>query len=320
MNFKDTNTKIFACSASRVLAKEIANRLGLPVGRSETKIFSDGEVCVSLDESVRGSDCFIIQSICCPVNNNLMELLIMMDAMKRASAASVTVVAPYFGYARQDCKTKARDPISAKLVADLLTIAGASRILTMDLHAPQIQGFFDIPVDNLLGESLLATVIREFTEDLSEYVVVPPDFGSIKRARCFAKRLGCSIAVIDKNRVEANVSEVMNIIGDVKNKKVILIDDMIDTGGTLCNAAEAVVSRGGAVKVLACATHAVFSGSAIQRINKSCISKLIILDTIPFDKKAALGKEFDIVSTAKVFSEAIKRIKEDRSVSTIFSI
>lgn len=252
MNFHGKDIKIFTGSSNKDVAQGIAGCLGLPLGKSDCSTFSDGEISVSLHESVRGSECFIVQSTCDPVNNNIMELLIMIDAMKRASAARITAVMPYFGYARQDRKAKARDPISAKLVADLITTAGADRVLTMDLHAAQIQGFFNIPVDHLLGAPMLAAHMRErINGSNDEFIVVSPDLGSVTRARNFATKIGCPIAIIDKRRQRANVSEVMNIIGEVEGKKVILVDDMIDTAGTLCNAAEAIIEKGGATGVYA---------------------------------------------------------------------
>ena len=255
MNFHGKDIKIFAGSSNVTVAQGIADGLGLPLGKSECKTFSDGEIAVSLNESVRGSECFIVQSTCDPVNNNLMELLIMIDAMKRASAGRITAVIPYFGYARQDRKSKSRDPITAKLVADLITAAGADRVLTMDLHAAQIQGFFNIPLDHLVGMPILA---REFVKkEIEDLVVVSPDLGSVTRARNFANYLDAPIAIIDKRRPKANVSEIMNIIGDINGKNVVIIDDIIDTAGTLCNAANAIVEKGGAVEVYACATHAV---------------------------------------------------------------
>lgn len=317
MNFHGKDIKIFTCNSNIAVAQQIATCLGIPVGKSEVTHFSDGEIAVSLHESVRGSECFIVQSTCAPVNDNIMELLIMIDAMKRASAARITAVIPYFGYARQDRKAKARDPISAKLVADLITSAGADRVLTMDLHAAQIQGFFNIPVDHLIGQPILANHFKKMMgEDPNEYVVVSPDFGSVTRARNFATRLGCSIAIIDKRRPKANVCEVMNIIGDVEGKKVILVDDMIDTAGTLCNAAKAVVEMGGATEVYAGATHAVLSGPAIDRISNSVIKELILLDTIPVPKEKLLNK-CTILPVAPVFAEAIERIYEDKPVSSI---
>ena len=289
--------------------------LGIPVGKSEVTSFSDGEIAVSLHESVRGSECFIVQSTCAPVNDNIMELLIMIDAMKRASAARITAVIPYFGYARQDRKAKARDPISAKLVADLITSAGADRVLTMDLHAAQIQGFFNIPVDHLVGAPILANYFKKkIGDNPDDYVVVSPDLGSVTRARNFATRLGCTIAIIDKRRPKANVCEVMSIIGDVKDKKVILVDDMIDTAGTLCNAAQACIERGGATEVYAGATHAVLSGPAIERIRNSVLKEVVLLDTIAVPEDKYLDK-FTTLTIAPVFAEAIERIYEDKPLS-----
>lgn len=317
MNFHGKDIKIFSCNSNKQVAQQIATGLGLPLGKADVTTFSDGEISVSLHESVRGSDVFIVQSTCAPVNSNLMEMLIMIDAAKRASAARITAVIPYMGYARQDRKAKARDPISAKLVADLITTAGADRVLTMDLHAAQIQGFFDIPVDHLLGVPLL---VPHFVEKLAEVhddvVIVSPDFGSVNRARNFAQRFDAPIAIIDKRRQRANVCEVMNIIGDVKDKTVVLVDDMIDTAGTLCNAARAVIEIGGAREVYACATHGVLSGPAFERIAASPIKEVVLLDTIPQDT-ARLDK-LVMLPVAPVFSEAIERIYEDKPVSTLF--
>lgn len=319
MNFHGKDIKIFTANSNPDVAREIAECLGLPLGKSDVSTFSDGEISVSLHESVRGSDCFIVQSTCYPVNNHIMELLIMIDAMKRASAARITAVIPYFGYARQDRKAKARDSISAKLVADLITTAGADRVLTMDLHAPQIQGFFNIPVDHLVGAPLLASFLKEKIGNQTEdYAVVSPDLGSVTRARNFAARLGCPLAIIDKRRQKANVSEVMNIIGDVKGKKIFLVDDMIDTAGTLCNAATAILEKGGATEVYACATHAVLSGPAIERIEKSPIKELILLNTVPIPEERRLDR-FTILSIAPLFAEAIERIYADRPVSPMFT-
>lgn len=318
MNFHGKDIKIFTANSNREVAKQIAECLGVNMGKSDVSTFSDGEITVSLHESVRGSDCFIVQSTCNPVNNNIMELLIMIDAMKRASAARITAVIPYFGYARQDRKAKARDPISAKLVADLITVAGADRVLTMDLHAPQIQGFFNIPVDHLLGAPLLSSYFKKkIGEDSEEYVVVSPDLGSVTRARNFATRINCPLAIIDKRRQRANVSEVMSIIGDVRGKKVILVDDMIDTAGTLCNGAQAIIEKGGATEVYACATHAVLSGPAIDRIRNSPIKEVVLLDTIPFTEDRMLDN-FTVLPVAPVFAEAIERIYEDKPVSPMF--
>ena len=319
MNIHGKDIKIFAANSTVRVSEQIAECLGLPSGKSEVSTFSDGEITVSLFESVRGSDCFIIQSTCAPVNNNIMEMLIMIDAMKRASAARITAVIPYFGYARQDRKAKARDPISAKLVADLITTAGADRVLTMDLHVPQIQGFFNIPVDHLLGAPVLSNYLKDrIGDNVDEYVAVSPDLGSVTRARTFATRLGCPLAIVDKRRQRANVSEVMNIIGDVRGKKVILIDDMVDTAGTLCNSAQALIDKGGATEVIACATHGVLSGPAIERLQNSCIKELILLDTIPLPPEKAIPK-ITLLPVAPLFAEAIERIYEDKPVSTMYT-
>ena len=318
MNFHGKDIKIFSANSNRQLARQIAEALGLPLGKSEVTTFSDGEISVSINESVRGSDVFVVQSTCEPVNVHLMELLIMIDAFKRASAARITAVIPYMGYARQDRKAKARDPISAKLVADLITTAGADRVLTMDLHAPQIQGFFNIPVDHLVGAPILANYFRDLIgSKKEEYVVVSPDLGSVTRARNFAARLDCPLAIVDKRRQRANVCEVMNIIGDVRDKNVILVDDMIDTAGTLCNAAAAIVEKGGAKKVIAAATHAVLSGPAIDRLRESVIENVVLLDTIALPEEKRLDK-FTTLTVAPVFSEAIERIYEDKPVSIMF--
>lgn len=319
MNFHGKDIKIFTANSNPSVAYQISDCLGLSLGKSDVNTFSDGEIGVSLHESVRGSDCFIVQSTCNPVNSNLMELLIMIDAMKRASAGRITAVIPYFGYARQDRKAKARDPISAKLVADLITTAGADRVLTMDLHAPQIQGFFNIPVDHMLGAPLLASFLRKKIDNhVDDYVVVSPDLGSVTRARSFATKLGCPLAIIDKRRQKANVSEVMNIIGNVKGKKIILVDDMIDTAGTLCNAAEALIEKGGATDIFACATHAVLSGPAIERIEKSPIKEIVLLNTVPIEEEKMLDK-FVVLSVAPLFAEAIERIYWDKSISPMFT-
>ncbi|MBR3952839.1 MAG: ribose-phosphate pyrophosphokinase [Oscillospiraceae bacterium] len=320
MNVHGKDIKIFCGNAYPKAAEEIAKSLGLPVGKCTVGHFADGEVSVSLEESVRGSDVFIVQSTCNPVNDNLMELIIMIDAFKRASAGRITAVMPYFGYARQDRKAKARDPISAKVVANMLEAAGADRVLTMDLHASQIQGFFDIPVDHLMGAPILTPYFQPIVhhhED--EYVAVSPDHGSVNRVRKFAEKLDIPLAIIDKRRPKANVSEVMNIIGDVKGKKCIILDDMVDTAGTLCNAAKALIEVGGAKSVTACATHGPLSGPAIQRIKDSVLEELVLLDTIPVsdEKKAECGK-ITILPVAPVFAEAIERIYGDRPVSPLF--
>ena len=310
------DVKIFACNANPDLAEKIANALDLKVGKAEVGMFSDGEISVNIYETVRGSDVFIVQSTSNPVNDNLMELLIMIDAMKRASASRITAVMPYFGYARQDRKSKARDPISAKLVADLITAAGADRVLTMDLHAAQIQGFFNIPVDHLLGGTSLAQYYLDKFPNREDLVVVSPDLGSVTRARNFAAKLDVPIAIIDKRRPKPNVSEVMNIIGDIQDKKVILVDDMIDTAGTICHGAKALAERG-AKEVYACCTHGVLSGPAMERIAESPIRELVTLDTIaiPEDKKIDKVKT---LSVAPLFAEAIRRIYCDGSVSELF--
>ena len=320
MNVHGKDIKIFSGNAYPKAAEEIAKSLGLPVGKCTVGHFADGEVCVSLEESVRGSDVFIVQSTCNPVNDNLMELIIMIDAFKRASAGRITAVMPYYGYARQDRKAKARDPISAKVVANMLTAAGADRVLTMDLQASQIQGFFDIPVDHLMGAPILTPYFQPIVhhhED--EYVAVSPDHGSVNRVRKFAEKLDIPLAIIDKRRPKANVSEVMNIIGDVKGKKCIILDDLVDTAGTLCNAAKALIEVGGAKSVTACATHGPLSGPAIQRIKDSVLEELVLLDTIPVsnEKKEECGK-ITILPVAPVFAEAIERIYGDRPVSPLF--
>ena len=312
------NIQIFTANSNKELAHKIAEDLHLPISESIVQTFSDGEISVSLCESVRGRDVFVIQSTSYPVNDNLMELLIMIDALKRASAGRITAVIPYFGYARQDRKAKARDPISAKLVANLLTVAGADRILTMDLHAPQIQGFFDIPVDNLQGAPLLAKYFNQKFQNIAEdTVVVSPDLGSVTRSRAFAQRCNASLAVIDKRRARANVCEVCNIIGEVKGKRCILVDDMIDTAGTICNAAKALVEIGGAKEVYACATHAVLSGPAIERFEASPIKEVVLLDTIALPEDKKIGK-FTLLSTADIFAKAINCIYDDSPISTIF--
>lgn len=317
MIFHGKDIKIFSGNSNPSVAQGIAGCLGLPLGKSSCTKFSDGEISVSLHESVRGSECFVIQSTCTPVNDNLMEMLIMIDALKRASAASITAVMPYFGYARQDRKAKARDPISAKLCADLITAAGADRVLTMDLHANQIQGFFNIPVDHLFGAPMLANHMKKkIGKEPEGFVVVSPDLGSVTRSRNFAAKIGCPLAIIDKRRPKANVSEVMNIIGEIQGKKVILVDDMIDTAGTLCNAAQAVIDNG-ALEVYACATHAVLSGPATERIKNSVIKELILLDTVPVPEENMLDK-YTVLPVAPVFAEAIERIFADKPVSPMF--
>lgn len=311
-----TDIKVFTCNAHPKLAAEIAKNLGITLGKSEVSMFSDGEISVKIDEKVRGTDVYIIQPTSTPVNEHLMEMLIMIDAMRRASAGRVTAVIPYYGYARQDRKTRARDPISAKLVADLIEKAGADRVLTMDLHCSQIQGFFDIPVDHLVGMPLLTKHYLENFPHLENGIAVSPDLGSVVRARAFGSKLEIPLAIIDKRRPKANVSEVMNIIGEVQGKHVILIDDMIDTAGTICNAADALKARG-AAGVYACCTHGVLSGPAIERIEKSAIEQLVVLDTIQIPEHKQIDK-IQQISVAPIFADAIRRIHEDMSVSKLF--
>ena len=288
--------------------------MGKPLGRATVNKFSDGEISVNLWESVRGVDCYIVQSTCDPVNDNLMELLIMIDAMKRASAGRINAVIPYYGYARQDRKAKARDPITAKLVANLLMAAGADRVLTMDLHAAQIQGYFDIPVDHLVGMPILTKHFME--ENMDNVVVVSPDHGSVTRARNMAQPLNAPIAIVDKRRPEPNKSEIMNIIGDIEGKNCILVDDMIDTAGTITNAANALKEMG-AASVRACATHAVLSGPAIERIENSAIEELILLNTLPIPEEKKIEK-MKMLSVAPLFAEAMTRVFTNDSISKLF--
>ena len=310
--------KIFSGNSNRALAENICRELGTQLGNAEVGAFSDGENFVSIYETVRGSDVFVVQSTCSPVNDNLMELLIMIDAFKRASAGRITAVMPYFGYARQDRKAKPRDPISAKLVANMIVAAGADRVLTMDLHASQIQGFFDIPVDNLLGNPIFTQYFHQRYEGHEdETIVVSPDVGSVARARAFAQKLGMGLAIVDKRRQKANSSEVMNIIGDVRDKKVILFDDMVDTAGSICGAAQALVELGGATEVIACASHGVLSGPAIERIEKSALKEMVFLDTVPARPEVKCDK-IKYISVAHMFAEAIERIYEEVSVSKLF--
>lgn len=306
---------IFSGNANRDLAEGICNYLKLSLGQIKLSEFSDGEIFCQILENVRGKDVFIIQSTCPPVNFNLMELLIMIDAFKRASARRITAVIPYYGYARQDRKHKPRVPISAKLVADLISAARADRVLTMDLHAPQIQGFFDVPVDHLFAAPVFIDYILKM--NLSDLVLVSPDAGGVERARAFGKRLKASLAIIDKRREDANVSEVMNVIGDVKGKSAFIIDDMIDTAGTLVNSAEALI-KNGAKEVYASGSHAVFSGPAINRIQKSSLKKVLVTNTIPLSEEAKKSDKIIQLSVAKLLGEAIKRINEESSVSSLF--
>ena len=310
---------VFTGNSNPALANSICSELKRSVGSSSVSQFADGECSISVYEPVRGKDVFIVQSTCKPVNDNLMELLIMIDAMRRASAGRITAVIPYFGYARQDRKAKSRDPISAKLVANLITAAGADRVLTMDLHAAQIQGFFDIPVDNLQGGHLFVKhFVSKFGKSNEDVMVVSPDVGSTARARAFAMKLGTNMAIVDKRRERANQSEVMNIIGDVSGKTCILLDDIVDTAGSLCGAAKAIKEIGGAKEVFACATHGVLSGPALDRIGESCIKELLLLDTIPYPSDKPACSKIRYLTSANVFAEAIRRIYEEVSISNLF--
>lgn len=311
--------KVFTGNANPALAESICTYLHKPLGKADIKRFADGECSVSILEPVRGADVFLVQSTCKPVNDNLMELLIMVDAMRRASAGRITAVLPYFGYARQDRKAKSRDPISAKLVANMIEAAGADRVLTMDLHAAQIQGFFDIPTDNLKGAPLFANYyIEKFGKGNPDVMVVSPDVGSVARARQFAMKLGVNMAIVDKRREVANKSEVMNIIGSVKDKTVIILDDMVDTAGSLCGAAKALMDIGEAKEIYACATHGVLSDPALERIEASPIKELKLLDTIPFPVDKPQIAKINYVSVAPLFAEAIERIYEEVSISPLF--
>ena len=309
------NIKILSGNSNIPLAEKICKGLDIPLGRAHVKKFSDGEIQVEIEENVRGMDVFVVQSTCTPVNAYLMELLIMMDAIKRASAERITAVLPYYGYARQDRKVAPRVPITAKLVADLITTAGANRLLTIDLHAGQIQGFFNIPVDHLYAAPVMMDFIKQ--EYVNDLVIVSPDAGGVERARAFGKRLGASLAIIDKRRSQPNESTVMNIIGDIKGKTALLLDDMVDTAGTLTQAADALV-KAGAKKVAACCTHAVLSGHALEKINQSALEKMVVSDTIPIKPEAQSCKKIVVLSIASLLGEAIKRIHNNDSVSSLF--
>lgn len=311
-----SNFKLFTCNSNVALAQEIAGILGVELGKADVKKFSDGEISVSIWETVRGKDCYIIQSTNDPVNDNLMELLIMIDALKRASAHSVTAVIPYYGYARQDRKAKSRDPITSKLVANMLVAAGVNRVVTMDLHAAQIQGYFDIPVDHMIGQPLLTEYFRQ--KDLEDLVIVSPDHGSVTRARNMAKPLNAPIAIIDKRRPEANKSVIMNVIGDVKGKNCVIVDDMIDTAGTICNAAQALMDLG-AKGVYGATTHAVLSGPAIERIKESAFKEVVLLNTIALPEEKQCDK-FTTLSVGPVFAETIKRIHTNVAISDMFDV
>ena len=315
------NIQIICGNSNPEFANTICKELGISMSKATVKTFSDGEVSVSLEETVRGADVFLIQSTCKPVNDNLMELLVMVDACRRASAGRITAVIPYFGYARQDRKAKSRDPISAKLVANMITAAGANRVLTMDLHAAQIQGFFDIPLDHLLGNpTFVDYFMKKFPEDAfnhDEFVVVSPDVGSVGRARAFATKVHMGLAIVDKRRQKANVCEVMNVIGDVRGKTCILFDDMVDTAGSLYNAAKALVEIGGAKAVYACATHGVLSGPAYERIEQSPIEEIVFLNTIP-QLANTPSKKIKFLDVAPVFARAIEHIHGGTSIADLF--
>ena len=308
--------KIFTGNANPALAQEICKLIGIKLGEAEVKSFADGEASVSLYESVRGSDVFLINSTCKPVNDSLMELLIMIDACKRASAGRVTAVIPYFGYARQDRKAKSRDPISAKLVANMLVAAGVDRVLTMDLHANQIQGFFDIPVDHLYAAPVLIRHLREhYVKDLQNLVVVSPDVGGVKMARAYSDALGAELAIVAKHRVNATHVEAMNVIGDVEGRDAVLIDDMTETAGTLCAAANILKERG-AQRVFACVSHGVLGDMARERIAGSCIERVLTSDTVPM----AYGPKVDCISVGDLLGHAVQRIHDGESVSSLFDI
>ncbi len=313
-NYSNSNLKVFSLNSNRGLAEEIVKHLGVELGKSSVSRFSDGEIQINIEESIRGSEVFVIQSTSEPVNEHLMELLIMIDALKRASAATINIVMPYYGYARQDRKARAREPITAKLVANLLETAGATRVIAIDLHAPQIQGFFDIPVDQLMAVPILANYFNE--KQLSDVVVVSPDHGGVTRARRLADRLKTPIAIIDKRRPRPNVAEVMNIIGDIDGKTAIIIDDIIDTAGTITLAADALIEKG-AKEVYACCTHPVLSGPAIERIERSNIKELVVTNTIALPEEKKITKITQL-SIAPLLSEAIIRVYEIQSVSTLF--
>ena len=310
------NLMVFSGNANPKLAADVAERLGLPMGRADVGRFSDGEVSVEIQEHVRGNDVFVLQSTCHPSNDNLMELLVIVDALKRASAGRITAAIPYFGYARQDRRPRSnRVPIAAKLVANMLVAAGVDRVMTMDLHAEQIQGFFDIPVDNIYGLPILLDDVKN--KHLEKPIVVSPDHGGVVRARSLAKRLECDLAIIDKRRPKANVAEIMNIIGDVKGRSCILMDDMVDTAGTLCKAASALKANG-ASKVVAYCTHPVLSGPAIERVNTSDLDALVVTDTIPLRTDAEDCPRIRQLSVAEILAETIRRISNEDSVSSLF--
>lgn len=315
MNHDRDRLKVFAGNAHPALAQEICEALGLKQSQAKVKLFSDGEIYLQLKENVRGEDVFVIQPTCTPVDRNMMELLLMIDALKRSSAQRITAVLPYYGYARQDRKDKPRVPISAKLIAALLETAGADRVLTLDLHAAQIQGFFDIPVDHLFAMPVMIEYFR--SQDMTALTVVSPDAGGVERARAFAKRLGAPLAIIDKRREEANVAEVMNVVGDVSGRNCLLVDDLIDTAGTLVKGAEALLVKG-AASVSACATHAVLSGPAVSRIEESELKEVVVTNSIPLSEEARKSSCIKSLSIAQLMADAIRSIHEETSVSNLF--
>lgn len=316
MTKKDKRLKLYSLSSNQPLAEKIADYLGTELGKLTVDRFSDGEIAISIEESIRGDHVFIIQSTSYPTNDHLMELLIMIDALRRASAKTITAVIPFYGYARQDRKAQPREPITAKLVANILTTAGADRVVALDLHAAQIQGFFDIPVDHLLGAPLLASYFLDKGLKGDDVVVVSPDHGGATRARRLAEFLSSSIAIVDKRRPKPNVSEVMNIIGEVKGKRAIIIDDMVDTAGTIVNAA-AALKEAGAIEVYACGTHGIFSPPAIERLENSVIEKMVVTDSIYLPEEKRIDK-IELVSVSELIGQAIERVYEDRSVSPLF--
>lgn len=319
MSLKNKGIKIFAGNANKEIAEKIVNILGMSLGEMEVSSFSDGETSVSIRETVRGYDVFLIQPTCPPVNNNLMELLVMIDACKRASARQITAVIPYFGYARQDRKAKPRDPISAKLIANIITAAGVDRVITMDLHVLQIQGFFDIPIEHILGLPVFLEYFeKKFKNKKENLVIVSPDVGSVARVRKFAKHMEIPLAIIDKRRQTTNMCEIMNIVGSVENKDAIIMDDMIDTAGTICKSSNALINIGKANKVFVCATHGVLSNQATKLISESKISELVLLDTIPVPKEKMIPK-IKVLSTAPLFAEVIRRVYENKPVSQLFN-
>ena len=317
MSETESDLVVFAGNSNHALVREICEYLQMPVGKCDVGRFSDGEIQIEIGENVRGRDVFLVQSTSTPVNDHLMELLIMIDAARRASAASITAVVPYFGYARQDRKVAPRVPITARLVADLITSAGADRFVSMDLHAGQIQGFFDMPSDHLYASPVLLEHMHKRFPDPSDVVVVSPDAGGVERARAFAKRLGTTLAIVDKRRAKANVAEIMNLIGDVRGKTAVLLDDMVDTAGTLTQGARALMDNG-AKRVLAFIVHPVLSGPAIQRLNDSVIEELVVTNTVALQPNARECKKITQLSVGRIFGEAIRRIHASDSLSTLF--